>query len=1789
MPVYNGRKKVLAGLMLSTTLLSFAAPISVAIPTHVAADTTSTSTTPAATQYSVANFNFAPKIAASAGNTFFAASDGVNKDTAQITTSTGENLLTNAGGYAGTSKWTQGKFWVITLSTTGYQNLQLNSTQEGSSTGPKDFKIQYSTDYNPSDSTSGNWQDVDGGTVTVNAAPSDTNTTPLSGVVKNLPLPDSLSNQGQIFIRYIATSNTSIGGGTVGSSGTDYINGINITGTKYYGNDDAKADIDDGTSIPKGQTVNLSVADPNAVIHYSLNGGADTEADNDQSGAVKIDDFPGDKNSATLIAYTVLPDGTKSTPITYTYFEKKLSPVTASQNSGVAIKASTAIKLTEADSSTATIKYTVTTNVGSSNAKTSDEQTYDSSKPLTFTKDQFPVEVKASATDDNYLPSDSATFDYTLNDVDASTLKPFFGNLHSHTTFSDGIGVPDDAFASAKAAGLDFYAVTDHSNYFENAYTGTADQVDTDQTPAFNPNMNSAKLDAGQTNTWDNEFEASKAATDLNPTDGSKPFLALTGFEMTWASGPGHINTFNLTDANGNNAFVSRQNSWYNNKTGDIGLQRYYDTLAANPQSISMFNHPGPTFGNFDDFSYWTPQRDSAMDLLEVGDGEDKVDGAGYFPSYDQYFLALDKGWHVAPTDDQDNHHGKWGSANSARDVALATSLTQANIYDAMKNRRMYSSEDPDAQLSYTLNGEVMGTIMDSKPDTVNISAELNDPKGDGDNHAAGAPDTISQIQLKGEGGKVIDTYKPAAGTTDAKYTYTGADTSAYYVIEATEADGDIIISAPIWTSTVEKVGLDSLSMAENLGIQGQPVTLQSSLYNNETSDFNINKITYKVGDTVIGEDDDSQVVTGGSTKALVQKWTPDKAGVQTITEVVDGTMNGQVKEFTQTVTLDIKDPSQVTKIGVDGLHNNMYVDDAAYANELGNFTKIAANANATVDIVTPDKATASTVTATDPNTTADAATAGDSTTGTDATATTTTAPALTKAILDQYSTFIITAPQVKAEKDPATGATQTNFQFKGFSDSEIEAIKEWAAEPGKTLLLLGSSDFGGSKTDDDPIEMNKIAAAVGSHVHFGDDELIDDGIHETQGDYSLKFSGNDYNLAAPLLKGLNPSQSFSFYSGDSLTIDDDGGATQATPLVNSHTAADAPAGTTVPRKNVDGYLVGADGKELLTSAGKGTTTASSVADQSTIVNDPYAGTTSEDGNSNGLGAYLESNDAVTDGNYTDAVAQGGSPVLVQESLNGADGKSNGTTLITSGSTEFLTDFGLQASDFDPQASLVSGNWTIASNIINMAAPKKVTSIADVEKSGVQGETYTISGTLTSNSSDYNSANNLGTKGAFAEGSSYMQDSTGSINIFPLHDTKAQAGAQITVTGTLTSYYGEKELEITSETVDDSTITPVTPTVVTPGVAVSNDSISKYIKTQGTVSNVVKEADGTVDSFTLTGADGSVPVEINDTSNVDLSFIKDGATVSVTGFGSRFITGGKPGDNIDWGDTSSNLNVRVADRSLIKLVSDKSTEKPTLSGLSKINIVATQSFNPLSNVTAKNSDNKDISSKIKITSSNLPVDNSKPGTYTVKYSVTDDNGNVSTGSRTITISAPSIYYDAHVQNIGWQKNSSLSNYSSWYKDGQEAGTNGKALRMEGLKIKLSNGITGGIVYDTHVQNIGWQNATLPTKASKNPQSVPAQSAWFSNGAQAGTVGKGLRLEALNIKLTGTIAKYYDVVYDTHVQNIGWQYANKGLTWKSKTPENIAPLSAWFRNGSESGTNGKSLRMEALEIKLVPKN
>lgn len=133
-----------------------------------------------------------------------------------------------------------------------------------------------------------------------------------------------------------------------------------------------------------------------------------------------------------------------------------------------------------------------------------------------------------------------------------------------------------------------------------------------------------------------------------------------------------------------------------------------------------------------------------------------------------------------------------------------------------------------------------------------------------------------------------------------------------------------------------------------------------------------------------------------------------------------------------------------------------------------------------------------------------------------------------------------------------------------------------------------------------------------------------------------------------------------------------------------------------------------------------------------------------------------------------------------------------------------------------------------------------------------------------------------------------------------------------------------------------------------------------------------------------------------------------------------------------------------------------------------------------------------------------------------------------------------VVYNTHVQNIGWEKDFSK-------KDGQTSGTSGRSLRLEGIKIKLQNAEGISIKYQTHIQNVGWQD-------------------WKKDGEMAGTSGQSLRLEGIKIQLENT--EKYSVMYRVHVQNIGWQ--------------------DWKCDGEMAGTSGQSLRLEAIEIKIVDK-
>ena len=50
-------------------------------------------------------------------------------------------------------------------------------------------------------------------------------------------------------------------------------------------------------------------------------------------------------------------------------------------------------------------------------------------------------------------------------------LRLFYGDLHNHTGYSDGLGRPEEALRQMRARGLHFAAITDHGEFFDRETT----------------------------------------------------------------------------------------------------------------------------------------------------------------------------------------------------------------------------------------------------------------------------------------------------------------------------------------------------------------------------------------------------------------------------------------------------------------------------------------------------------------------------------------------------------------------------------------------------------------------------------------------------------------------------------------------------------------------------------------------------------------------------------------------------------------------------------------------------------------------------------------------------------------------------------------------------------------------------------------------------------------------------------------------------------------------------------------------------------------------------------------------------------------------------------------------------------------------------------------------------------------------------------------------------------------------------------------------------------------------
>lgn len=469
--------------------------------------------------------------------------------------------------------------------------------------------------------------------------------------------------------------------------------------------------------------------------------------------------------------------------------------------------------------------------------------------------------IKAYAQTENALPGEETVCCFTEQTAKGKGL--YFGQLHAHSAVSDGTGTVEEAFAYAsEVSDLDFLAVTDHSDSFDNALLGSISEDG-----------------AAVSEAWAAGKAAAQAAT-------TRDFVAIYGYEMTWSETDrlGHINTFHTP------GFQSRDQKAYLDNT--MALPNYYDTLTTVSDSISQFNHPGAPYGNFCNFGYYTEARDAVIQLLEVGSGED---------AYEYYNQALDQGWHVAPANNQNNHYGQWGDLNESRTVVLADSLTENGIYDAIRSYRVYATEDKDLEITYTLNGYTMGTLLEAEDvgSTVTIQVAVNDPT-DGN---------TCQAEVITEGGAVLDKKL----LTDGAASFAISSAYSYYYLRITQPDGDTAVTAPVWIHREEDAGILAFTADDPEPDQGQTVNLTITLFNNENTELDVKRIAFTVDGTLACSTTKITGVSAGGTASCTVPMTWTGQGRAEVTATVTAALAGRERTFTASLVLEYgQEDSQV-------------------------------------------------------------------------------------------------------------------------------------------------------------------------------------------------------------------------------------------------------------------------------------------------------------------------------------------------------------------------------------------------------------------------------------------------------------------------------------------------------------------------------------------------------------------------------------------------------------------------------------------------------------------------------------------------------------------------------------------------------------------------------------------------------------------------------------------------------------------------------------------------------------
>ena len=428
----------------------------------------------------------------------------------------------------------------------------------------------------------------------------------------------------------------------------------------------------------------------------------------------------------------------------------------------------------------------------------------------------------------------------------------YFGHLHNHTSYSDGQGTPAQAYSTAKANGLDFLGLSDHSHLLT-------------------------------------DTEWASTLVEAENYNIENVFTTFRGFEWT-TNFLGHVTVVNTP------SFISNVSPYET-------FGKLCTWLDAQ-DCIAFFNHPGYYNSTGLEFSHFTgtpvTEKIVGMEFWNKTDGFSKfyysssngTTVAGYYAGDGMAFYdeALQRGWKIGAQGSEDNHVASWGNLTNYKTAVLATANTRSELLAAYKAKRFYTTRYNSLAMSFKIDGNEMGSTVTPGTKTMQIQiSESNSTR------------TVRKVELL-KNGVVIRTWNPSQNNVTINETLDGVDGDYFYIRSheylAANSANDYCqitaVSSPIWIEGEPLPNIVPVAVDDNQTTnEDTPVTFNVTTNDND-SDGEINAATVDINTKTAGRQTSLSVSSEGT-------YTVDNAGMVTFNPVKD--FNGNTTTVYYTVT----------------------------------------------------------------------------------------------------------------------------------------------------------------------------------------------------------------------------------------------------------------------------------------------------------------------------------------------------------------------------------------------------------------------------------------------------------------------------------------------------------------------------------------------------------------------------------------------------------------------------------------------------------------------------------------------------------------------------------------------------------------------------------------------------------------------------------------------------------------------------------------------------------------------